>query len=120
MTRMAECVHGQKIRGLNDRPSLASRVGWSRAAVRMIGVMSWIRTVAPADADAELRELYRLAVDPSTGQLDHVMQVHGLHPAGLRAHLELYCAVMRGTVGLPAVDRELIAFVVSLENECDY
>ncbi len=48
------------------------------------------------------------------------MQVHSLHPAGLRAHFELYRAVMRGTPTLPAVDRELIALVVSQRNGCHY
>lgn len=86
----------------------------------MIRVMSWIRTVEQKDAKGELHELYARVSDPETGQLDHIMQVHGLHPAGLRAHFELYRAVMRGTPGLPVVDRELIALVVSLQNACDY
>jgi alkylhydroperoxidase family enzyme len=48
------------------------------------------------------------------------MSVHSLHPAGLRAHFQLYRTVMRGTRGLPAVDREMVALVVSRLNQCLY
>ena len=48
------------------------------------------------------------------------MAIHGLHPAGLRAHFELYRAVMAGTRGLRKVDREMIALVVSQANACHY
>ncbi len=82
--------------------------------------MSWIRTVVPDDADPELARAYDRVRDPESGQLDHIMQVHSLHVAGLHAHYGLYAAVMRGTRRLRKVDREMIALVVSLENECRY
>jgi alkylhydroperoxidase family enzyme len=94
--------------------------------------MAWIRTVPDppppepggqrergGDGD-ELAALYRRARDPESGRVDHILAVHSLHPAGLAAHLDLYRAVMRGTRGLPAVDRELIALVVSRLNGCHY
>ena len=82
--------------------------------------MSWIRSIAPADATPELAELYRRVVDPHTGEVDNIMTVHGLHPAGLSAHFELYRAVMRGTAGLRTAEREMIALVVSQANGCRY
>ncbi len=82
--------------------------------------MAWIATVSADDADPELRDLYARVADPETGQLDHIMSIHSLHPAGLRAHFELYRAVMRGTPSLRKVDRELIALVVSRANGCHY
>ena len=81
---------------------------------------AWIEMVAPAQADGELAELYGEIVDPQSGQLDHVLQVHSLHPAGLRAHFALYRAVMRPTRSLRLVDRELVAFVTSLQGGCHY
>lgn len=81
---------------------------------------SWIETVPEDRAEGELARLYERVRDPQTGQLDHIMQVHSLHPAGLAAHFELYRAVMRGTAGLPRVDREMIAVVVSRLNDCHY
>ncbi len=82
--------------------------------------MSWIQSVAPEAASGDLAHLYAQVKDPRTGQLDHIMQVHSLHRAGLQAHFELYRAVMRGTGSLPAVERELIALVVSQRNRCRY
>ncbi len=82
--------------------------------------MSWIDTIAPADADTELTEIYRQVLDPSTGELDNIMRVHSLHPRGLAAHQAVYRAVMRPTPTLRRAEREMIALVVSQINECHY
>ena len=82
--------------------------------------MAWIREIEPEDAPPDLASLYREVADPTTGELDNILKVHGLHPAGLRAHFELYRAVMRGTAGLSAAEREMIALVVSQRNACRY
>lgn len=86
--------------------------------------MSWIqefsRAEAETQADTELRELFLRVLDLETGQLDNIMTVHSLHPNGLRAHFELYQAVMRGTPGLRKLERELLALVVSQINQCHY
>ncbi len=82
--------------------------------------VAWIDTVPRDEATGELAELYEAVLDPTTGQLDHILQVHSLHPAGLRAHFELYRAVMRSSRGLRKLDREMIALVVSRQNECHY
>ena len=81
---------------------------------------AWIDTVAEADADEELAELYIQVRDPVSGQLDHVMMVHSAHPAGLRAHFDLFTAVMRPTASLRGAEREMIALVVSQLNACHY
>ncbi len=82
--------------------------------------MAWIETITGAESHGRLAELYELVADPETGQLDSIMQVHSLHPAGLAAHYQLYRAVMAGSKGLRKVDRELIALVVSQHNGCRY
>ena len=82
--------------------------------------MSWIRTPDDAHAGGELRALLDAARDPASGRVDNILAVHGLHPAGLAAHLALYAAVMTGTPTLRKVERELIAFVVSDLNGCQY
>jgi len=81
--------------------------------------VAWIETDEEG-ASEELAPLYRSARDPQTGRVDRILSVHALHPAGLRAHLDLYGAVMRGTAGLPKVEREMIALVVSGLNGCHY
>ena len=82
--------------------------------------MAWIQTVPETAADDELARLYDEARDPRTGQLDHILQIHSLNPAGLAAHIQLYRAVLRGSQSLRKVERELIAFVVSRLNDCHY
>ena len=81
---------------------------------------SWIRTIDEADATGELAALYARVTDSGSGRVDNIMKVHSLHPAGLAAHFELYRTVMRGSPTLPTVDREMIALVVSVVNECHY
>ena len=90
------------------RPSVSSRP------------MSWIRTVPEGEAEGPLADLYARVRDPRSGVLDEIMSVHSLHPRGLEAHFGLYRAAMTGTPGLPVVDRELIAYVVSDLNGCHY
>ena len=48
------------------------------------------------------------------------MAIHSLNPAGLAAHNALYISAMTGTKTLRKVEREMIAYVVSLENRCHY
>ena len=77
--------------------------------------------IIPDDAwDGELGELYPRVVDPAYGRVDHIMAVHSLNPRSMAAHLALYESAMAGTATLRKVERELIALVVSLENDCHY
>jgi len=82
--------------------------------------MAWIRVVSAGDGEGELDELLERVRDPSSGTVDNILSIHSLHPAGLAAHYELYRTVMTGSPTLPKVERELVAFVVSLLNECHY
>ncbi|MEE9393822.1 MAG: peroxidase [Planctomycetota bacterium] len=81
---------------------------------------AWIKTISFEDASDGLKTQYRRVLDPQSGRLDAIMEVHSLHPAGLKAHFGLYAAVMRGNVALSAADREMIALVVSKLNDCHY
>ena len=77
--------------------------------------------VVPDDSwDGELGEIYPKVVDPVYGRVDHIMGIHSLNPRSLRAHLALYESAMAGTATLRKVERELIALVVSLANDCHY
>ncbi|MDE0653443.1 MAG: peroxidase [bacterium] len=77
--------------------------------------------VIPDDSwDGALGEMYRRVVDPAYGRVDNVLAVHSLNPRGMAAHLGLYESAMAGTATLRKVERELIALVVSLENDCHY
>ena len=82
--------------------------------------MTWIRTIPESQATTELHGLYDRVRDPGGGQIDAIMHVHSLNPRGLKAHFELYSAVMAGTPTLRKAEREMIALVVSVINECHY
>lgn len=77
--------------------------------------------VIPDDAwDGALSELYPRVVDPVFGRVDNILAVHSLNPRGMAAHQGLYESAMAGTETLRKVEREIIALVVSIENDCHY
>ena len=82
--------------------------------------MAWIRVIDESEAPGPLAKLYAALLDPEFERVDNILKIHSLHPAGLRAHVQLYRTAMHGSDGLPKVDRELIAYVVSGLNECHY
>jgi len=51
---------------------------------------------------------------------DNIIRIHGIHPAVLRSHFELYKATMFGKSPLSRAQREMIALVVSAVNGCHY
>lgn len=80
----------------------------------------WIETVPDDTWTDALADVRPRVADKSTGRVDHIMAIHSLNPAGLAAHDGLYRSAMAGTGTLRKVERELIALVVSLENDCHY
>ncbi len=81
--------------------------------------MTWIRTIAPPDAQGELEEIYR-AIASSRGGVADVHLAQSLNPRALKAHLALYHAVVFQRSTLDRVARERIAVLVSLANSCSY
>jgi len=81
--------------------------------------MAWIETVTPEAASPELAELYR-AIGAARGGIPDVQLVQSLNPRALRAHLELYKAVVFARSPLSRTTRERIAVAVSAANGCLY
>ncbi len=78
-------------------------------------------TVIPDDAwDGPLGELYPRVVDRTWGRVDNILAIHSLNPRSMAAHQGLYESAMAGTATLRKAERELIALVVSLTNDCHY
>jgi alkylhydroperoxidase family enzyme len=82
--------------------------------------MSWIEETPPKEWTGELARLKSKVKDPNSGDIDNIMSVHSLDAGSMKAHLLLYRQAMKGTEGLPKVDREMIALVVSKTNGCNY
>jgi len=81
--------------------------------------MAWIRTVEPGEAKGKLKAEYERAVRRA-GKVFNIVKLQSLNPATLRASMELYLATMRQPAGLPRVEREMLATVVSWANRCFY
>ena len=86
----------------------------------MAGEDAWIHMVTAEEADEELRARYERLRDPSTGEVDNILRIHGQHPATLDAHYLLYRTVMQPSPSLSRAEREMIAVVVSALNRCLY
>ena len=81
--------------------------------------MAHIRYVARADAGERLASLHDRYAD-SRGRLDNILRIHSLNPPTMEHHYDLYRYLMTGPSPLSRVQREMIAVVVSAENDCFY
>lgn len=81
--------------------------------------MAHIRYVTRADAGERLVALYDRYSD-SRGRLDNILRIHSLNPLSMQHHYDLYRHLMAGPSPLSRVQREMIAVVVSTENDCFY
>ena len=79
----------------------------------------WIHVVEEREASPDLQAMYDEMRDPR-GHVDNILTIHSLHPQSLRAHYDLYRAVMAGSPELSRRQREMIAVVVSVANRCTY
>jgi alkylhydroperoxidase family enzyme len=84
--------------------------------------MPYIRTVPPAEASGQLKEVYESGAGPSAarGKVSLIRQVQSLNPDNLAAWRALDVGIMRGESRLPRRQREMIATVVSATNKCSY
>lgn len=80
---------------------------------------AWIETVASADAEGTLAEVYGRIAGRS-GSVAHVLRCQSLHPEALRDHHGLYRTIMFDRGALSRAERESIAVVVSAVNGCRY
>lgn len=81
--------------------------------------MSWIKVIAPQDADTELADQYE-RIGRLSGGVANILTVQSLNPASLRTHYDLYRTLMFGPSQLSRAQREMVAVVVSTTNQCHY
>ena len=79
---------------------------------------AWIEVIPPDEAEGDLAEAYREI--GARERVANVIGLHALHPAGMRAHVELYRTLMFGPSPLSRAQRESLAVVVSAANDCFY
>lgn len=81
--------------------------------------MPFIHTVPPEEAAGLLKRIYDEAVRRA-GRVWNVLRLMSSRPRTLQASLELYKVLMHGPSKLTRAQREMIAVVVSRENNCYY
>ncbi len=81
--------------------------------------MAWIESIPPEVAEGALKKEYDEAITRS-GAVANVVSLSSLNPGVLSAWVGVYKAVMYGPSPLERYERELVATVVSQENECRY
>ena len=81
--------------------------------------VAWIATIPEAEATDDVKRAYKRSGEKS-GDVDHIMKIHSLHPKSLIDHLHLYKTLMQGDSPLSRIQREMIGVVASAINRCEY
>ena len=81
--------------------------------------MPHVRLIEVEEATGPLKEEYDAAV-ARAGKVFNIVKAMSMRPGVLRRSMELYKAAMFGPSGLSRQERELLAVVVSRENDCHY
>ncbi|HPF38840.1 MAG TPA: hypothetical protein P5081_23930 [Phycisphaerae bacterium] len=81
--------------------------------------MSFIRTIHETEATGLLAKIYEAAIQRA-GKVFNILRIMSPAPKTLQASMGLYSATMFGDSELPRSLRELLAVIVSQENECFY
>jgi uncharacterized peroxidase-related enzyme len=82
--------------------------------------MTYIKVIRPERATGRLADVYGRVSGPG-GQVDNVLQIHGLRPHTLEGHMALYKSVLHHPRNkLPKWFLESIGVLVSLLNDCSY
>jgi len=74
----------------------------------------------PTGALSEATRAYFAKCEEKLGLVPNVLRAYAFDEAKLRAFTEMYNELMLGEGGLPKLERELVAVVVSAANRCHY
>ena len=81
--------------------------------------MAHLRLIEVDEANGAVKDEYDAAVGRA-GKVFNIVKAMSLRPGVLRRSMELYKGIMFGPSGLSRQERELLATVVSRENDCHY
>ena len=81
--------------------------------------MAHLRLIDVEEATGPLKEEYDAAV-VRAGKVFNIVKSMSLRPGVLKRSMELYKGIMFGPSGLSRQERELLAVVVSRQNDCHY
>lgn len=81
--------------------------------------MTLIKVIEHEDSDGELRIIYDNLIS-KRGKIAEVHKIQSLNPESITRHMDLYMTLMFGKSPLSRLQREMIAVVVSVTNQCHY
>ncbi len=81
--------------------------------------MPHLRLTEVDEATGPLKQEYDAAIGRA-GKVFNIVKAMSLRPGVLRRSMALYLGIMKGPSGLSRQERELLATVVSRENDCHY
>ena len=80
---------------------------------------TWLRVPEPDDLPQEVLDLWQPSLE-KLGFVPNVLRLYALRPSRLLAWTAHYDEAMKGDSGLTKAEREMIAVVVSVTNDCAY
>ena len=81
--------------------------------------MAWIDVISPAEATGELKLEYDKAIERAGG-VANIVSIMSQNPAIMKSSMQMYITMMFMPSPLSRRQREMIATVVSVENQCVY
>lgn len=81
--------------------------------------MPHIKVIEHNEAEGELKNIYDELV-AKRGKLAEIHMIQSLNPESIVKHMDLYMTIMFGKSPLSRAQREMIAVVVSVANNCRY
>lgn len=81
--------------------------------------MSRIKVIQPEEAEGRLQEIYG-EIAQKRGQLAEVHKIQSLRPESIVKHMDLYMEIMFSKSELSRAEREMMAVVTSISNQCFY
>ncbi|HEY7177797.1 MAG TPA: peroxidase-related enzyme [Gaiella sp.] len=81
--------------------------------------LTWLEVPSEDELPAEVKALYEAPLE-KLGFVPNVIRLYALRPSHLLLWNEHYEELMKGESGLSKAEREMIAVVVSVANECRY
>ena len=81
--------------------------------------MPWIKEIFVDEAGGLLKRQLEAAIKRA-GRVWHIVQIMSINDHALKDSMRLYQTLMMGDSPLSRVQREMLAVVVSDENQCHY
>jgi uncharacterized peroxidase-related enzyme len=81
--------------------------------------MARIKVIKKAEASGRLREIYD-EISQKRGKIAEVHAIQSLRPESIVKHIDLYLEIMYSKSELSRAEREMMAVVVSVYNQCEY